>query len=284
MRLVTVDTGDATRAAVQQDGEATLISAPDGASPFSDVGAVLRAGQHGMEAARQAHTGGGDGTVAVDAGNLLRPVLHPGAVVCVGLNYRTHIREMGRDMPADPTLFSKLPRALTDPYADVRLFSRSTKMDYEGELAIVIGTGGADISRESAWDHVAGLTVFNDVSARDYQHRTIQWFAGKTLQSSTPVGPALVTVDEVGDVDSLELRVTVNGEQRQQTLLGDMVFDVPSLVADLSQIVALEPGDIIATGSPGGVGVTSGIFLADGDVVEVTIDVLGSIRNTFRSR
>jgi acylpyruvate hydrolase len=211
-------------------------------------------------------------------------VLAPRAVFCVGLNYRTHILEMGRELPEHPTLFSKLARALTDPFADVELPAASERVDYEGELAAVIGRGGRDIPVEQAWDAVAGLTLLNDVTARDYQRRTLQWFAGKTFQASTPVGPALVTRDELRDLDDRELRVTVNGEERQRARIGDLVFDVPALVADLSRIVTLEPGDVIATGTPGGVGEPAQRFLRDGDVVEVAVDGIGSIRNCFRSR
>jgi acylpyruvate hydrolase len=217
-----------------------------------------------------------------DERRLLRPVLRPGAVVCVGLNYRTHILEMGRELPKEPTLFSKLPRALTDPYAEVPLPAVSERVDYEGELAAVIGVGGRDIPRERAWEHVAGLTVLNDVTVRDFQRRTIQWFAGKTFEATTPFGPAVVTLDELGDPAARELQVTVNGEERQRAVLGDLVFDVPALVADLSRIVTLEPGDLIATGTPGGVGEPQGRFLEDGDVVEVSIEGIGCVRNRFR--
>jgi acylpyruvate hydrolase len=160
-------------------------------------------------------------------------------------------------------------------------------VDYEGELAVVIGSGGRDIPVERAWESVAGLTVMNDVSMRDYQRRTLQWFAGKTFEACTPVGPCVVTLDELGDLGDLgdlELRTTVNGELRQQAAVGDLVFDVPALVADLSSIVTLRAGDIIATGTPGGVGdgMEPKRYLADGDVVEVSIERIGSIRNRFR--
>jgi acylpyruvate hydrolase len=233
-----------------------------------------------MDAAQRARIDG-DGR-PFDAEDLLRPILAPEAVVCVGLNYRTHILEMGRELPTEPTLFSKLPRALTDPYADVELPAASDRIDYEAELAAVIGKGGRDIAVEDAWDHVAGLTVLNDVTARDFQRRTIQWFAGKTFQASTPIGPWIVTTDELGDLGERELRLTVNGQERQRAWLDDLVFDVPTLVADLSRIVELQPGDIIATGTPGGVGEPQGFFLRDGDIVEVSIDGIGTIRNTFR--
>jgi acylpyruvate hydrolase len=275
MRLATLATESGTTAAVVLDGDA---AAP--VAGYADVGTLLRAGAGGMAAARDAAGNGHRLPVTVEG--LRRPVTAPGAIVCVGLNYRTHILEMGRELPEHPTLFSKLPRALTDPYADVPMPEATQKLDFEGELAVVIGRGGRGISSQDAWDHVAGVTVLNDVTARDLQRRTLQWFAGKTLQSSTPMGPWLVTPDEFGDVADHELRVTVNGEVRQRSDLGELVFDVPTLIADLSRIVELEPGDVIATGTPGGVGVADGRFLADGDVVEVSIDGIGTIRNTFR--
>jgi acylpyruvate hydrolase len=283
MRLITLQTDSGPRAAVQRDGRALLIPAADGGAQFQDVGALLQAGSSGLQAARSALEGGGEELPVRDS-MLLRPVLNPGATVCVGLNYRTHIEEMGIEVPTHPTLFSKIARSLTDPFADVVVPPLSNKVDYEGELAVVIGTAGSDIPAEQAWDHVAGLTVINDVSMRDYQNRTRQWFAGKNFGSSTPVGPAVVTIDEIDDVAALELTVTVNGEERQRALLSDLVFDIPSLIADLSQFTELQPGDIIATGTPGGVGAATETFLNDGDVVEVTVDGLGTIRNTFRLR
>ncbi len=276
MRLATIHTDHGPCAAVLREDEAVLV---DG---YADVGALLRDREAGMDAARRARTDGQGRPF--DAEDLRRPILVPQAVVCVGLNYRTHILEMGRELPTEPTLFSKLPRALTDPYADVELPAASDRIDYEAELAAVIGIGGRAIAVEDAWAHVAGLTVLNDVTARDFQRRTIQWFAGKTFQASTPIGPWLVTTDELGDLGGRELRLTVNGQQRQRARLDDLVFDVPTLVADLSRIIELQPGDVIATGTPGGVGEPQELFLRDGDVVEVSIDGIGAIRNTFRRK
>jgi acylpyruvate hydrolase len=264
-----------------QDGPAAVVVRADGAvivDGYRDVGALLADG--GLDTARRAEQ---DGTArAFSQSDLLRPVLSPGAVVCVGLNYRDHILEMGRELPAAPTLFSKLPRALTDPYADIELAAESQKFDYEAELAVVIGLGGRAIAREDAWAHVGGLTVLNDVTSRDFQSRTLQWFAGKTFQATTPVGPWVVTPDELGDLGGRAIRLSVNGDERQHSVLGELVFDVPALVADLSRIISLEPGDIIATGTPGGVGDAKGVYLNDGDIVEVAIDGIGTLRNTFR--
>ena len=273
-RLATIRTPGGPRAAVLRgDAEAVVLET------YGDIGELLRAGADGAAVVRQALVHGD--VTAVGERDLLRPVLAPGAVVCVGMNFRAHILEMGRDLPAKPTLFTKLSRALTNPFADVALPRASDQVDYEGELAIVIGTGGRDIPVERALEHVAGLTVMNDVSMRDFQRRTLQWFAGKTWQASTPVGPWIVTLDELGDLGGRQLTTTVNDEVRQQAPLGDLVFDVPTLITDLSAIVELEPGDIIATGTPGGVGEPTKRFLAPGDVVEVRIDGIGAIRTTF---
>jgi acylpyruvate hydrolase len=273
MRLATLKRDGGSRAAV--------ITA-DGAAPvegYADVGELLAAGEAGWDAARTALSAGE--ARAFSERDLLRPVLHPGAVVCVGLNYRTHILEMGRELPTVPTLFAKLERALTDPFADVELPRPSEQVDYEGELAVIIGTGGRDIPEAEALSHVAGVTVLNDVTARDYQRRTIQWFAGKTFQRSTPIGPWIVTLEEFGTIGPQELSLKVNGEERQRAPLSELVIDVPGLVADISRIAELQAGDVIATGTPGGVGEPQGKFLRAGDVVEVAIDGIGALRNTF---
>lgn len=265
-----------------QDGRAAVIHDGNGRRAYADVGALLADGTAGQEAARRTVATGR--FEALEPSQLLRPVLAPGAVVCVGLNYRAHILEMGRELPEHPTYFAKLPRALTDPYREVPLPRASDCVDYEGELVAVIGRGGRDIPEEEAWSAVAGVTLMNDVSVRDFQRRTLQWFAGKTWEASTPVGPMLVTLDELEPLDGRRLRVEVNGELRQSAELADLVFDVPALVADLSRIVNLRPGDLIATGTPGGVGdaMEPQRYLADGDVVEVAVDGIGSLRNVFR--
>jgi acylpyruvate hydrolase len=269
--LVTFDAGLGPRAGVLSGDRVVPIPG------HRDVGSLLRAGV-ALDTLAPTHDG-----VAVDAVTLLRPILEPGAVFCLGLNFRTHIEELGMAIPTVPTLFSKLSRSLADPYASVAVPAASLCLDYEGELAVVIGTGGRDVAPADAWDHVAGLCVFNDISVRDYQRRSSQWFAGKTFQRSSPIGPALVSVDGAPDLADRELRVTVNGEERQHAWLGDLVFDVPTMVADLSRIVTLEPGDVIAMGTPGGVGIgaTPERFLAPGDRVDVAITGLGTLSTTI---
>jgi acylpyruvate hydrolase len=190
---------------------------------------------------------------------------------------------MGRKLPSAPTLFSMLPRALTDPYARIELPAAAPeRVDYEGELGIVIGAGGRDLSPEQAADAVAGVCVVNDVTMRDHQRRSLQWFAGKTWERSTPVGPWLTTLDDA-DLDDAVLEVTVDGERRQHARIDDLVFGLEALVADISTIVALRPGDIIATGTPGGVAdaMDPPRYLRAGQVCEVSITGLGTVRNVF---
>ena len=267
MRLVTVALPDGTTTAARRDAEG--LHAFGG---YADVGALLRAD------ARDAAT-----EPLIGEHRLLRPVLEPAAVVCVGINYGEHIREMGRETPSSPTLFLKLPQALADPEAEIELPPESTQPDYEGELVAVIGRGGRRIARDDALAHVAGVTLMNDVTMRDFQYRSLQWFAGKSWRASTPVGPEVVTLDELDGLEQRELETTVNGELRQRATIGDLVFDIPSLVADVSRIVELAPGDLIATGTPGGVGhgFDPPRYLAPGDVVEVSVDGIGTLRTTF---
>jgi acylpyruvate hydrolase len=280
LRLATIAQNGSTTAAVV-DGDRT-IPIRDGRSPaFPDVGALLAGGERGRELAEAALAGGSpvDGALTT-----VRPVLQPGAIICVGLNFRTHILEMGRDLPEAPALFSKLPRALTDPGCDIVLPDESDKVDYEGELAVVIGRTARRVPVEQALDHVGGYTALNDVTMRDYQRRSLQWFAGKTWERSTPFGPVVVTPDDADGLLSGTLRTIVNGEERQSAPLSDLVFGVADLIADISTFVTLEPGDIIATGTPGGVGfaMEPPSFLSDGDVVEVQIDGLPALVNRFR--
>jgi len=271
-RLVTLALPDGSTVAAKRDGGAFHALCDEAGERLPDVAAVLRGG---LEKAAEE-----EGPVE---GRLVRPVLEPGAVACVGVNYGAHVAEMGRERPTSPTFFLKLPRALADPDEPVVLPPESPKVDYEGEVTAVIGRGGRRIPRESALDHVAGITLTNDVSMRDFQNRSLQWFAGKSWQASTPVGPEVVTLDELPGLGDRVLTTTVNGEVRQRATVGDLIFDIPALVADLSQIVELEPGDLIVTGTPGGVGhaMDPARYLQPGDVVEVALDGVATLRTVF---
>jgi 2-keto-4-pentenoate hydratase/2-oxohepta-3-ene-1,7-dioic acid hydratase in catechol pathway len=223
----------------------------------------------------------------------LRPPLRPVRnVFCVGKNYRDHAREFGRsgydsptrseDLPDKPVVFTKATTAVTGPYDDVDPHSGVTsELDYEGELGVIIGRGGRGIARGDAYAHVWGYTVVNDVTARDLQRDHKQWFLGKSLDTHCPMGPYAVSADEAGDVQTLEVETLVNGERRQHAPVKDLIFDIPALIETISAGITLLPGDIIATGTPAGVGIgfDPPRFLASGDVVEVSITRLGTLRN-----
>lgn len=219
----------------------------------------------------------------LDKVSLLAPVTRPGKVICIGLNYRDHCEETGARIPEYPIIFAKFPTAITGPGLPVIKPADSSQLDYEAELAVVIGRPGKDIPRGQALDYVAGYTNFNDVSARDIQFRDKQWVRGKTYDTFAPTGPFLVTPDEITDPAQLSIKCWVNGELRQNSSTANMIFDVPALIEFVSRVVTLLPGDIIATGTPSGVGVfrKPPVFLQPGDKVRVEIEGLGSLENTI---
>jgi 2-keto-4-pentenoate hydratase/2-oxohepta-3-ene-1,7-dioic acid hydratase in catechol pathway len=209
-------------------------------------------------------------------------------IFCVGRNYLDHVHEgyakAGREvkLPEAPQFFTKATHALNSPYGDVRLDNRLTRLfDYEVELAIVIGRAGRDVARAQAMHHIFGYTIANDFTARDLQRRHEQWFKGKSLDTSCPLGPCIVDRDSVVDVGELELWLAVNGEQRQRAQVKQMIFDLPTIIESLSAGLTLEPGDVIATGTPAGVGfaMNPARALADGDLVVAGIDGIGELRN-----
>ena len=223
------------------------------------------------------------------AGATLHAPLHPHKnVFCIGRNYLAHAEEGARalgkqlELPSVPTIFTKAPTAIADPDATLNLSDTvSQKYDWEAELAVVIGTRCKDVPEERALDVVYAYTCLNDVSARDKQRATTQWFAGKTLDDTCPLGPWLVTADEIGDPQKLDVALRVNGETKQHASTAVMIFSVARIIAELSQGTTLEPGDVIATGTPEGVGFarTPPEFLKDGDVMEVEIEKIGVLRN-----
>jgi acylpyruvate hydrolase len=205
----------------------------------------------------------------------------PDKIVCVGLNYRNHILEMGRELPEHPTLFAKFRGALIGAHDDIALDSVVDSLDWEAELAVVIGRAARHVSVDDARGAIAGYSVLNDVSARDWQYRTMQWLQGKTFEHSTPVGPWMATTEEFAGLAG-EITCEVNGEVMQQADIGDLLFGPAALVSYISSIITLLPGDVIATGTPGGVGAARQPprFLQDGDVVTTRIAGLGECRNT----
>jgi acylpyruvate hydrolase len=215
---------------------------------------------------------------------VFRPVVpRPGKVICVGLNYAEHAAEAQRSVPDYPALFAKFASTLTGPYDDVTCPPESSAVDYEGELAIVIGKACRRVSSSDIGDVVAGVTVANDVTMRDFQNFTHQWLPGKAWEASTPIGPALVTLDELGDLSDLRLQTSVNGLVVQDTSIGSMVRDVAALISTISVFTALEPGDLILTGTPSGVGFRREppLLLGPGDRVSVEISGVGRLENRF---
>jgi acylpyruvate hydrolase len=271
MRLATIRISGTTRA-VRIDGDiAVELDA-------ADVGEVLARTDWPEWAG--AADGASHRLVELDYAPL---IVDPDKVICVGMNYRNHIAEMGREPPEHPTLFAKFRSTLIGANDDITLPAVSTDVDWEAELAIVIGRRIRDADAASAEAAIAGFTVLNDVSVRDYQNRTPQWLQGKMFEHTTPLGPWLVTPDEAPGPNRV-ISCDVNAERMQHADTADLVFDPVTLVAYISSIITLEPGDVIATGTPGGVGAarTPPRFLRDGDEVVTRIEGIGECRNICR--
>ncbi|TPV42550.1 fumarylacetoacetate hydrolase family protein [Bacillus dicomae] len=222
-----------------------------------------------------------EGEVKIEA-----PVPSPGKIICVGHNYREHILEMKRELPAFPVIFAKFANTVVGPQDDIPFYPISEQLDYEAEFAFVIGKRARNVSEEDALQYVAGYTIVNDITYRDIQRRTIQWLQGKTVEGSAPMGPWLITSDELKNPSGLEIVLTVNGEKRQQSNTANLVFSVQYLVSFLSGLMTLEPGDVILTGTPGGVGVARNpqAFLKDGDIVRIEVDGVGVLENKVRQK
>ena len=207
------------------------------------------------------------------------PVPDPEKILCIGLNYREHAAEAGIEPPESPTFFAKFRNALAAPGAEVPLPAASEKVDYEAEVAFVVGRRAKDVEPSRALGHVGGLMLFNDLSARDLQFATPQWMPGKVFDGSAPCGPALVTLDEAGPPDAIGFELQLNGERMQASSTADLIFSIPELVARLSRLLTLEPGDVVATGTPFGVGSTREprVWLKGGDEIEISSPQLGRL-------
>ena len=267
MRFATIRTIDGTTAA-RLDGDMLVPVAA------ADVGELL---ELGMSVADRP----GAAPVPVTAADFAPVVPRPSKVLCVGLNYRTHIAETGREMPDYPTLFAKFADSLLGPRDDLVLPSVSDRVDWEVELGVVIGLPVKRASADEAAAAIAGYTVMNDVSMRDWQRRTLQWLQGKMFERATPAGPYLVTPDEVGDAADLAVMTEIDGVVMQQSRTSDLVFSPAEIVAYASQVITLRPGDLIATGTPGGVGDARKppVYLRPGNVMRTYIEGLGECVN-----
>jgi 2-keto-4-pentenoate hydratase/2-oxohepta-3-ene-1,7-dioic acid hydratase in catechol pathway len=289
MRLANVIVGDrVVLAAHGEQGFVDLeaVASSQGLTPSwlaEGTTGVLRAGPAGQqEAARLVDEGtrSGVGLLGEDL-TFGPPVTSPPRIFAIGRNYAAHAAEGNSDVPAHPMIFFKPITALTRHGAPIIVPTTTEQVDYEGELAVVIGREGREIPEDEALDYVGGYTVSHDVSARDWQRRTSQFDAGKMFDTFAPMGPWLTTSDELPDLDAATIRTTLNGEVMQEAKLGEMIFSVAYLVHDLSRATRLRVGDVIMTGTPAGCGFarTPPVWLQDGDVVSITIDGLGTLTN-----
>jgi acylpyruvate hydrolase len=283
MRLLTFDDGSGPQAGLLAGEDVVPVSALD--APASSVKGLLEAlDANGLaDLAERAKTA--QQRIAFAGLRLLAPVPDPEKIICLGLNYRDHAEESGQEIPAAPLWFGKFANSLIGSGEDIVLpAAHPDYVDYEAELAVVIGRTANRVEEADALSYVAGAMPLNDVSARDLQLQNPLWTSGKAVDTFAPCGPALVMLDEAGDLGSLALRTRINGNVVQEGNTSNLIFGVAEAVAWLSRTITLAPGDIIATGTPAGVGGPQGIFLRDGDTVEVEIDRLGVLTNPVRAQ
>jgi len=274
MRLVTYDSGDGPRAGIWSDEGVRDAWSALGQPERASLRELIAEGRLG-----DLDSVAGEPAIGHNETTLLPPIPDPDKIICIGLNYRAHAEEFELEIPAAPTVFAKFRNSLTGAGTQVTLPATSGKVDYEAEIAFVIGRRAEAVPKEDALACVAGYMLLNDLSARDLQFLTPQWMPGKIFDGSAPCGPWLVTPDEAGPHDGIEITLDLNGERMQASSSADLIFSVPELVSTLSSWMTLEPGDIISTGTPSGVG--SGrkprVWLADGDRVEVSSPTLGTL-------
>jgi acylpyruvate hydrolase len=274
VRLVTYEADGNLRAGIVRDGEVFAVET-DPAAGMPGLSGLLQ-----EEGALQRATGRfqARGT-PIERVTLMPPITHPRKIVCIGLNYRSHAEEQGAEPPETPTFFAKFQNALAPHGAEVPLPPASEKVDYEAEVAFVVGRRCSDVAEQEALDHVAGYMLLNDLSARDLQFATPQWIPGKVFDGAAPCGPWLVTPDEAGAHDGIQIELTLNGDVMQAASTADLVHPIPALLSHLSRLMTLEPGDIVSTGTPAGVGSLRQprVWLSPGDEVIVSSPTLGRL-------
>ena len=279
MRLISYGSDRGERAGALRDGK--VIDAADalrgGPASLRELLAADLLGDLGA-----AIDGTGPAAALADV-ELLPPVPDPEKIICIGLNYSDHAAEAGQDPPAVPTFFAKFANALVADGATVPLPASSSKVDYEAEIAVVVGRAASHVAVADALDHVAGYMLFNDLSAHDLQFQTPQWIPGKVFDGSAPCGPTLVSADEVADPASIGIALDLNGERMQEATTADLIFGIAELVSHLSTLMTLAPGDIVSTGTPAGVGSTRDprVWLKPGDELVVSSPQLGELRTTI---
>lgn len=278
MRVVTYEAAGARRpGAVKSDAIVDLSGAG-----FKSVLELIEAGDSGLTKARQFIANAPrEAQTALKSAKLLAPLPKPPKLICVGLNYLDHAKESGAEIPKVPTIFNKFTTAVIGPGDKVVLPRVSKAPDFEAEFAFVIGRGGRNIAKEDWKQHVFGYTIVNDVSARDYQRATTQWLMGKTFDTFAPMGPWIVTADEIPDPHNLEIQLEIDGEILQDSNTRELIFKVPDLIEFLSSVFTLEPGDVISTGTPSGVGFARKPprYLRAGEEMIVRIPAIGELRN-----
>jgi len=291
MRLVTFSDAKGARIGVHDPASGTVVDLSAGTRLPREMTAFIALGKSGLARARRA-VRSDEGRIPAGSVKLLAPIPRPAKnILCVGKNYHDHAQEFqssgvdatGKEVvPEVPIIFTKWPNSVigpAEPIPSANDYTDST--DYEGELAVVIGAGGQRIAKQDAYDHVYGYTIVNDVSARTLQNRHRQWFLGKSLDGYCPMGPCILTADEVKDVGKMHLTTKVNGEPRQDAYVNQLIFDIPTLIETISRVMLLEPGDLIATGTCAGVGIgfNPPKYLRKGDTVAITIEPIGTLEN-----
>ncbi len=278
MRLVSFKTPDGTASYGIMEGDKIKDCGAALSGKYADLRAVLTAGA-------LAELDAAEGPLLdMGAVEMLSPVPNPDKILCIGLNYLSHIKETGREKPKYPSIFTRYPSSVLGHGVALIRPKASEKFDYEGELAVIIGKEGRHIAAEDAFDHVAGYACFNDGSIRDYQIHTSQFWPGKSFDDTGSMGPWLVTADEIGDIGAAKLETRVNGMKVQETTIDDLAITIPEIIAYCSTVTKLLPGDVIATGTPGGVGRfrEPPLYLAPGMTCEVEITGLGVLSNTVK--
>ncbi len=280
MRLVTFEADGKVRPGVLNEADGIFDLSTEGFASVLDVIEAASAQHVSLE--KFASDTEVDSAYTLGTVKLLAPIPRPRKLICVGLNYRDHALETGSEIPAVPTIFNKFATAVIATGDEIKLPKVSKSPDYEAEFAFVIGRGGRKIKADDWRDHVFGYTIVNDVSARDYQRATTQWLMGKTFDTFAPMGPWIITADCIPDPHNVDVRLEINGEVMQNSNTRELIFKIPQLIEFLSSVFTLEPGDIVSTGTPAGVGVARKPprFLQPGDDVVVKIPAIGELRNS----
>jgi 2-keto-4-pentenoate hydratase/2-oxohepta-3-ene-1,7-dioic acid hydratase in catechol pathway len=279
MRFVTFESGGKVRPGLLTTNDLIVDLSAAG---FSSILELIEAGAAGRAKAEAWAAGAASAnTHSLQSVKLLAPIPRPRKLICVGLNYRDHAAETGSQIPDVPTIFNKFATAVIGPGDDIVLPKVSKSPDYEAEFAFVVGIGGRHIAAADWQKHIFGYTMINDVSARDYQRATTQWLMGKTFDTFAPMGPWIVTADEIADPHNLDIQLEIDGEILQNSNTRELIFKIPDLIAFLSSVFTLEPGDIVSTGPPAGVGVARNPprFLHPGEEVTVRIPAIGELVN-----